>query len=200
MSTILTSEPDLSDSVAPPRKYRKRRMDKPTGCDIEGCPRPHGTNGLCAPHYRRLCDFGDALAGPPLGPQRSSPGTYSGPDSEYQANHRRVRRARGAASGQRCERCPARAHDWATIHGKSGRDPGDYMPLCQKCHRRYDATTGRVQPPDERERRRQAQLKRYQDPAEREKTRQANLRRFIDPGEREKMRRAAEIRWSGPET
>lgn len=39
-------------------------MDKT--CTVGGCERGYAARGFCPPHYRRLMEHGDPLAGPPL--------------------------------------------------------------------------------------------------------------------------------------
>jgi hypothetical protein len=59
--------------------------------------------------------------------------------SQYAARHKKVRRARGSASGQLRVSCDEPAHDWAQVHTEDGTDPwSDYVPLCRHCHIRYD--------------------------------------------------------------
>ena len=60
------------------------------------------------------------------------------PRAEYQRNHRLVRRFRGQPSEHECKHCNRPAQNWATIHGRSGSNPLDYIPLCVKCHLGYD--------------------------------------------------------------
>ena len=61
----------------------------------------------------------------------------------YKNRHARVRYHRGPAKTYLCEACPEQAHDWATIHGRDGESPDDYMALCRSCHRIYDELGGR---------------------------------------------------------
>jgi hypothetical protein len=57
----------------------------------------------------------------------------------YRAYHYRVAAARGKAAEHKCDCCRiADAFEWATIHGRDGLSPDDYMPLCRRCHRAYD--------------------------------------------------------------
>jgi hypothetical protein len=166
------------------------RLDKPTGCDIEGCERPHHSNGLCVPHWQRRQKYNDPLAGPPLRKQRGmaedNRKRQSSPD--YCAKHRMVRELRGPAWHHSCEHCDLRgdfrAQSWATRHGASGERVEDYIALCWSCHAKYDNfarnlsdNTGSKRTPEQRERMRQAALKRYENPAQREKARQAALLR-----------------------
>jgi hypothetical protein len=61
--------------------------------------------------------------------------TYS---TEYVAQHTRLRRTRGSASGYLCE-CGSQAKEWATIHGCDGSDIWNhYIPACFRCHKEYD--------------------------------------------------------------
>lgn len=60
-------------------------------------------------------------------------------DRAYMRRHWRVSHARGKASDQLCAGCCGRkAREWATIHGKSGDLPNDYVALCNYCHYEYD--------------------------------------------------------------
>lgn len=58
----------------------------------------------------------------------------------YYRNHRRVARERGRVSNLDCL-CGRYAQVWAQLHGTSGDDPGDFMPMCYWCHHSYDAFT-----------------------------------------------------------
>lgn len=113
-------------------------------CVILECSRPRYSveRGLCIPHYRRWQDYGDPLEGPPLRSKNSpDPKHNVAASPEYLRNHHRVRTVRGKAWLQKCAHCGGRAWDWATIHGRSGADPSDFMPLCKKCHHVYDGLT-----------------------------------------------------------
>lgn len=64
------------------------------------------------------------------------------PPPPYGANHMRVKYHRGKAAAQLCAGCCGRAgKDWALIHGRSGADPFDYLPMCRRCHYQYDKET-----------------------------------------------------------
>jgi hypothetical protein len=130
----------------PKKQYR---LDKPEGCDIDGCGRPHYSNGLCVPHWHRRQDYGDPLAGPALRKPRSDAGRprghYSGDRTdEYHVNHKNVRDARGPAWQLRCEHCDGQAEEWATIKGTAGEDPADFISLCKHCHALYDDFASRL--------------------------------------------------------
>jgi len=56
----------------------------------------------------------------------------------YLAAHKRLYRRRGKAREYPCAHCGGQAQQWATIHGRDGKDAGDYTPLCVKCHVAYD--------------------------------------------------------------
>jgi hypothetical protein len=162
---------------------RTRRLDKPTGCDIEDCERPHYSNGLCVPHWQRRQKYGDPLAGPPMRKQRQ-PSPRTGTTSEYHVKHRMVREARGPAWQQKCQKCGGPAADWATRHGTDGSSPEHFMPLCRRCHIIYDDAvarlpdnTGSKRTPEQKERMRQAALKRWSDPAQVELARKNALAR-----------------------
>jgi hypothetical protein len=125
----------------PKKQYR---LDKPEGCDIDGCGRPHYSNGLCVPHWHRRQDYGDPLAGPPLRKPRSDigkPRQYvrgHNQTDEYHVNHKNVRAVRGPAWQQACAHCGKQAAQWATVKGTAGESPDDFLPLCLPCHARYD--------------------------------------------------------------
>jgi hypothetical protein len=130
----------------PKKQYR---LDKPKGCDIDGCGRPHHSNGLCVPHWTRRQDYGDPLAGPPLRKPRSDAGRprghYSGDKvDEYHVNHKNVREARGPAWQHDCEHCGKQAAQWATVKGTAGEGPEDFVPLCVRCHALYDDFASRL--------------------------------------------------------
>lgn len=65
--------------------------------------------------------------------------------TSYNAKHIRVRKARGLARNQVCESCPDKAAEWATIKGRDGMNPEDYMPLCRSCHQKYDFKPENIQ-------------------------------------------------------
>jgi hypothetical protein len=115
-------------------------------CKADGCENPSGgTAGYCPACYLRYRELGDPNAGPPRRRRRGDPdaavNTSRPLDPVYYANHRHVRAVRGPAWKQTCGHCGKPAADWATIHGHSGEQPDDYMPLCRSCHHIYD---GRV--------------------------------------------------------
>jgi len=61
--------------------------------------------------------------------------------ADYAAIHARMGRERGKASQHQCVGCPAPARDWAQVHTEDGSDIWtDYLPLCCRCHMRYDGT------------------------------------------------------------
>jgi hypothetical protein len=55
-----------------------------------------------------------------------------------QRQRQRCAHVRGRASLHKCEHCGGQATDWAHIHGRSGEDIYDLMPLCHPCHMAYD--------------------------------------------------------------
>jgi len=125
---------------------RAERLSKEQ-CKADGCTSPRGeTGGYCTACYQRNRAFGDPNAGPPRRKQRGESAAKNSaehPDS-YFVNHRRVRAERGAAWLQACAHCGQRAREWATIHGRSGDDSRDYMPLCKTCHNRYDGLSANL--------------------------------------------------------
>jgi len=56
---------------------------------------------------------------------------------EALAHYHGVRKVRGSASVYTCK-CGSPAQEWATIHGRSGDKPEDYVALCKRCHAVYD--------------------------------------------------------------
>lgn len=63
----------------------------------------------------------------------------------YKSLHCRLSRDRGKASAHTCVKhaeagIDKQALDWAQVHGTDGTDIwADYLPLCRRCHMRYDA-------------------------------------------------------------
>lgn len=133
----------------PKKQYR---LDKPKGCDIEGCIRPHHSNGLCSAHWSRRQSYGDPLAGPPLRKPRSDVGKPrqgygTGLTDEYHVNHKKVREARGPAWQHECAHCGKQAAQWATVKGTAGETPDDFLALCLSCHAKYDDFASRMPRP-----------------------------------------------------
>jgi recombinational DNA repair protein (RecF pathway) len=62
----------------------------------------------------------------------------------YDNRHHMVKYKRGRAREHSCADCGGQAQQWATIHGRDGRNPEDYRPLCIPCHWRYDGYPGRA--------------------------------------------------------
>lgn len=63
----------------------------------------------------------------------------------YLTLHKRVYRGRGKASAQRCITCPEPTRDWAQVHDTDGTNIwAHYMPMCRRCHFRYDRVTERT--------------------------------------------------------
>lgn len=77
---------------------------------------------------------------------------WRGDNIEYTALHNRLVVERGIPAEYQCARCPEQASEWAYDHQDPderrnlvGRDDGPfslnlahYMPLCVRCHRRFD--------------------------------------------------------------
>jgi len=60
-------------------------------------------------------------------------------DPAYLTLHNRVRKIRGPAYEHTCAGgCGNPGQQWATVHGYDGYDLEDYVPMCIKCHIRYD--------------------------------------------------------------
>jgi hypothetical protein len=60
----------------------------------------------------------------------------------YDVWHKRVRKARGPASGYACADCGQPAEDWSTVNPSSNDVRIRFQPRCRKCHRRYDGAVG----------------------------------------------------------
>lgn len=69
---------------------------------------------------------------------------WKGSEAGKHARHRRVVIRRGKAGDHECARCAENgltkpAREWAQVHDTDGNDPwSDFIPLCRKCHFRYD--------------------------------------------------------------
>ena len=63
---------------------------------------------------------------------------YSGDNILYSGVHKWVYRHKGKATEKKCAFCSKPAKEWANIDHKYRRCLSDYIPLCIKCHRRYD--------------------------------------------------------------
>jgi hypothetical protein len=64
----------------------------------------------------------------------------------YDAWHKRVKKARGPASGYPCVDCGEPADDWSTANSSSADVRGRFQPRCRKCHRHYDGAVGAGNP------------------------------------------------------
>jgi hypothetical protein len=64
----------------------------------------------------------------------------------YDVWHKRVKKARGPASGYACVDCGDPAQDWSTVNPSSGGVRVRFQPRCGKCHRRYDGAVGAGNP------------------------------------------------------
>lgn len=121
----------------------------------DGCPGPVLARDWCSKHYNRWRRHGDLdrVDNPPPPVHRGpSNHMWAGDEVSYRNAHRRVYRARGAASAHPCRYCGAQAKQWAYDHmdpnekiGKNAKhvspystDPARYIPLCVSCHRRFD--------------------------------------------------------------
>src|SRR5260221_745157 len=106
--------------------------DKP--CAVPDCDKPARGRGWCATHYARWRRHLDLSAGKQI---------FRIPSPGYSTRHSRVKRLRGSASAQPCQGgCGNQARDWATVHDRDGLDVfADYIPLCARCHQRYDGQT-----------------------------------------------------------
>jgi predicted nucleic acid-binding Zn ribbon protein len=64
----------------------------------------------------------------------------------YAVWHKRVRKARGPASGYACIDCGGPARDWSTVDLASDDVRVRFQPRCRKCHRHYDGGIGEGNP------------------------------------------------------
>jgi hypothetical protein len=64
----------------------------------------------------------------------------------YHVWHKRVKKARGPASGYPCADCGQPAQDWSTVNPSSGDVRDRFQPRCRTCHRRYDGAAGTGNP------------------------------------------------------
>ena len=64
----------------------------------------------------------------------------------YAVWHRRVTKARGAASGYRCVECGKPAQDWLTVNPSSDDIRARFQPRCRRCHRHHDGAVGEGHP------------------------------------------------------
>ena len=68
---------------------------------------------------------------------------WKGTNASYTASHHWIARKRGKP--HYCEHCkrsdlPHRSYNWANIDHKYNRNIKDYIRLCVRCHKKYDAT------------------------------------------------------------
>jgi hypothetical protein len=64
---------------------------------------------------------------------------------KYRNRHTQVRKIRGAQESYLCEGgCGGFAHHWATLADRDGYFLEDYLPLCRRCHRKYDHIAEKV--------------------------------------------------------
>jgi hypothetical protein len=64
----------------------------------------------------------------------------------YDVWHRRIKKARGAASGYACADCGKPAQDWSTVNPSSDDIRARFQPLCRSCHRHHDGAVGEGNP------------------------------------------------------
>lgn len=96
----------------------------------------HGSASIVIPHKERNYPRGEAHH------------AWTGNSVSYDDMHRRVKRARGSASGYPCVTCGGPARHWSYDHedpaeltsekGAYSTEPQHYVPRCVPCHKRYD--------------------------------------------------------------
>lgn len=104
-------------------------------------------------HYHRWSRHGDPTIvkdgnpnPPPPMPGSANP-NYKPTPTSYRSAHRRIESVRGRARTQSCAQCGGQAAHWALNHGGNpaigaldySTNPFDYIPLCVKCHKRFDS-------------------------------------------------------------
>lgn len=130
-------------------------------CKFEGCKKPRQARGLCKTHWLRWRKHGDpnVVAVNPSMLRGAQNAKWRGDGVGYNTMHHRLRLYRGRATGYICMHCGSLAQQWAYDHadpderiGDAGRgrrfrystDLNHYIPLCRRCHRRFDlANLGR---------------------------------------------------------
>lgn len=125
-------------------------IHKPLGpCTFPGCDNVRHTAGLCTTHHARLVRYGD--------PSVVQYGGWLGDEAGYQAVHGRLQRRLGRADARMCSLCDREAREWAYTYTDpdvqydfaSGRpysmETKCYMPLCNSCHKVFDARMTRRQ-------------------------------------------------------
>ena len=112
-------------------------------CHIDNCTKTEVSHGLCSTHLARYYRWGD-------------PYYYAYGHDGYTAVHNRVRKQRGQPRDHECAGCNIkRADEWAYDHrdpnekrGTSGMlfsdDETHYIPLCRRCHKKFDALVRRM--------------------------------------------------------
>lgn len=84
------------------------------------------------------CYYKSLVGGKNYGMRGKRHPNWKGDEAKYSSMHDWVRRKKGKASNYKCAYCEKQARDWANIDHKVSRDLEDYMPLCRKCHIKFD--------------------------------------------------------------
>jgi ribosomal protein L31 len=63
---------------------------------------------------------------------------WKGEGATYSSIHDWIREKKGKARNYKCVHCNKQARDWANIDHTLSRDLDDYIPLCRKCHIKFD--------------------------------------------------------------
>jgi hypothetical protein len=71
---------------------------------------------------------------------------WKGAAASYSTLHARLRRLLGSATHCSVWDCGASYFEWANLTGDYG-DPDDYVQMCGRCHRRFDAAVKLMQTP-----------------------------------------------------
>ena len=72
--------------------------------------------------------------------------TRQAANPSYDVWHKRVKKARGPASGYACVDCGEPAEDWSTVNPSSHDVQVRFQPRCRKCHRHHDGYVGEGNP------------------------------------------------------
>lgn len=141
--------------------YARHRKASGPACSIDGCEKSVNSRGWCSAHYSKWVKYGDPLHIALIRGEHNH--QWTGDKANSKTVHLRLRRTRGPAKLQSCERCGAAAKDWSYIGGCPGEridiDPEGYpvkychhihehyVPRCTRCHALIDKREGKTHCP-----------------------------------------------------